>query len=406
MREIERARARAALPMVPAMGVDRVLERRRAAMRGDHVRAGPGAGDGVREGRVGRRRALAQPGAQHVADLVHHGSEQRGLARLPDMVVHEADGAGMRLPPVARPDDAGAAPADRVSGPGDPGDVYGEAGAGLAARPDAEFPPGGAVVSDQPALRIARVPRPCLPRVGDPPAPDLAGPFERRRERPVAAHRGRRVGQVEVDRQRVRRTARPAPVAHAAAPAQRGDAVVVPQAGAEPRVPPPGGGDPVAQAGDAAGGVGQRRQALREQAVAAMAPVVEKIVRGGVVQGAQRNPPPARRGGRSPARAGGRGGGRDTRNRAAGLRNAGGRRGAGRRPRSLRRGGRRRRPVGRGEGRSARPGPIRAETGCDQQCRGDRRYGDLPVHAKPPVLRETRRRKSCGAWTNCDPLRG
>ena len=197
-----------------------VQERRRAAMHGHDVRAVPGAGGGVGVGVVAV--AVAHPGAQDVPDFVGQGGEQGGVTGVAEMGAVDFNGAETRLPGIAGGRHAALRPAHGAAGHVAVHDVDLDPGAGLAARPDADF---RTVV--QPALEVGGGAFPDRPGIGNALAPDLAGAFEHGAEAGVVAHFRGRPRQVEGDGQGVAGAARPAAIGHAAAGAEDGDVVRV-----------------------------------------------------------------------------------------------------------------------------------------------------------------------------------
>ena len=226
-----------------------------------------------------------------MADFMHHRAEERSLFRLLDIVLVEGHDTGMRFPVTSRPQAAWTAPSGFVCSQLDPGHVDDKAGAGFPSGPDTDFPPVGAVVSDQPTLGLTRLALPLLPCVVNPPAPGLTGTFERRLEWLIVAHLARRTLIVEVDGKGVGGTARPASISHSAAIAQQRDGIVVAKAGCDrTSVRPPRGFE---QGLEIVHIVGFRRR--RQEPGPTMPPMIEKIVRIDVVLGTQRNAPGARR---------------------------------------------------------------------------------------------------------------
>ena len=319
MVEVDRVGIGAAFAVVPAMAIVGVLERRRAAVDGFHVSAGPGARDAVDLGPVVAVLVRSVPGAENVADLVDHRAEEPGLPGLLEILAVEGQGPGVRLPVRARPKAPGTGRSARVAQLR-LGHVDGQPGAGLAPRAHADLAPVGAVVSDQAAPGPARQPFPLLPCVVDAPAPHLAGALQRRPERCVLPQLSRGVFEVERDGERVGRAAGPASVGHLAALAEHRDGIAVPKARhGSPAAHPARGLEQVLEPGGIAAGVLDLREQTRQDRGGAVAPVIEKVVCKHVVDGAQRHvPPPAWRGVRrhrvaARQRAGKRGGGRDAR---------------------------------------------------------------------------------------------
>ena len=181
-----------------------------------------------------------------------------------------------------------------VPGQIDPGDEDRHAGAGLAARPDADYSSGCPVVADEPGPGLAVPALPRRPAIGDAPAPHLAGAVEGGSEGIVLAHLRRGVLQVEIDRERVGRAAGPAPVAHAAAPAKGGDGILAVELGCGiRRACLPRGGEQVPETGGIVARFRGFRQGVGERTDPAMSPVVEKIVRVDIVDGTQQHAPAA-----------------------------------------------------------------------------------------------------------------
>ena len=275
-----------------------VLERRRSAVDRNHVRTGPGPRVGVRIVCVVFRVITAEPRTKHVADFMHHRMEERSIARLFDaatVILVEGIGTSMRFPVVTRSDAAGTAPSGQVSSQVDPGYVNDKAGAGLSSRPDTNFPPVSAVVSDQSTFGLARPALPLLPCVVNPLTPGLPGTFECRLERSVVAHVTCRMFEVELDGEGVGGTARPASIGHAVAPAEHCDGIVILKARCgRIRAHAPGGLKQGLKIGDIAVCVRRLRQARGHRPAVAMSPVIEKIVCKDVVLRPQRYMLPAR----------------------------------------------------------------------------------------------------------------
>ena len=86
------------LTIHPGARVGSVLERRVAAVQGNHVWSGPGACGpvGIRDVAVCKR--AAHPRTQRVADLVGKRSKERGLAGFLEMCAVNLNGCEVGLP--------------------------------------------------------------------------------------------------------------------------------------------------------------------------------------------------------------------------------------------------------------------------------------------------------------------